>query len=160
MRDPLHPTDQRTGVGRRLLLGGSASAVVTGLLGAWREVAAQTPAVASAAGAGAGRPLAGRAPAIFIGHGSPMNAIETNDYTRALAHWGREIGQPRAILVVSAHWLTQREVMVSLAEQPETIHDFGGFPPRLQAMQYPAPGAPAVARRAAATLVPQKVGLV
>lgn len=87
-----------------------------------------------------------------------MNAIETNDYTRALGQWGRDIGRPRAILVVSAHWLTQREVRVSVAEQPETMHDFGGFPPRLHAMQYPAPGAPEVARRAAASLVPQRVG--
>ncbi|MEY4748731.1 MAG: dioxygenase extradiol [Pseudomonadota bacterium] len=143
---------------RRLLLGGSASAALTGLFGAWREVAAQVPA-ASASGSGAAKPLAGRAPSLFVGHGSPMNAIETNDYTRALTALGLAIGRPRAILVVSAHWLTQREVQVSLAEQPETMHDFGGFPPRLHAVQYRAPGAPAVARRAAAGLVPQRVGL-
>jgi 4,5-DOPA dioxygenase extradiol len=149
---------------RRLLLAGSASAAVTGLLGAWREVAAQPPAngaatAASATGTHAIKPLSGRAPSLFIGHGSPMNAIESNDYTRTLNALGQGIGRPRAILVVSAHWLTQREVQVSLAEQPETMHDFGGFPARLHAMQYRAPGAPAVARRAAAALVPQRVGL-
>jgi 4,5-DOPA dioxygenase extradiol len=88
-----------------------------------------------------------------------MNAIETNNFTSTLQQWGRDLGVPQAILVVSAHWLTQREVQVSLAERPATMHDFGGFPPRLHAMQYPAPGAPAVARRAAASLVPQRVGL-
>jgi 4,5-DOPA dioxygenase extradiol len=145
---------------RRLLLAGSASAAITGLLGAWREVAAQIPAAGSAsASAGAARLLTGRAPSLFIGHGSPMNAIESNDYTRTLNALGRGIGRPQAILVISAHWLTQHEVQVSLAEQPETMHDFGGFPAKLHAMQYHAPGAPTVARRAAAALVPQRVGL-
>jgi 4,5-DOPA dioxygenase extradiol len=141
---------------RRLLLGGTALAAAAGLL-AWCRSAAAGPAEAGTQpGTQTG---VGRAPSLFIGHGSPMNAIETNDYTRALHALGLAIGRPKAILVVSAHWLTQREVFVSLAEQPETMHDFGGFPPRLHAVQYPAPGAPAVARRAAAGLVPQRVGV-
>jgi 4,5-DOPA dioxygenase extradiol len=146
-----HPADPPSSTRRRIVLAGSGLSVAAGLLGACRA--------AAAAGGDGRQRLAGRAPAIFVGHGSPMNAIESNDYTRTLQQWGRDIGVPRAILVVSAHWLTQREVRVSIAEQPETIHDFGGFPPRLHAMQYPAPGAPEVARRAAASLGPQRVGL-
>jgi len=89
-----------------------------------------------------------RMPTIFVAHGSPMNAIENNDFTRALQQWGQEIGRPVAILVVSAHWLTPNEIKVAVQLRPETVHDFGGFPQALFDMQYPATGSPEFAKQA------------
>ena len=86
-------------------------------------------------------------PSIFIGHGSPMNAIQDNAFTRRLRLWGQEIGRPRAILMVSAHWLTPGSTSVAVVRKPETIHDFGGFTRALSEMQYPAPGAPDIAQQ-------------
>jgi 4,5-DOPA dioxygenase extradiol len=94
-------------------------------------------------------------PSIFVGHGSPMNAVETNEFTRTLQQWGQDIGRPSAILVVSAHWLTKNETKVAIQAHPKTIHDFGGFPQSLFDMQYPAPGSPEFAKLAASTLVAQ-----
>jgi 4,5-DOPA dioxygenase extradiol len=85
-------------------------------------------------------------PALFIGHGSPMNMIEDNAFTRSLVRLGRELPRPQAILVVSAHWLTEG-VFVTCAAQPEMIYDFYGFPEELYRVRYPAPGAPEVAQR-------------
>lgn len=90
----------------------------------------------------------GRMPSLFIGHGSPMNALDDNAFTRTLQQLGREIGRPAAILVVSAHWLTPGQTRIGMQTRPPTLHDFGGFPQVLSDMQYPAPGAPAVARQA------------
>src|SRR4051794_24159947 len=99
-----------------------------------------------------GLPLGPRMPAIFVGHGSPTNALEDNLFTRALAKIGNDFTEaPRAILVVSAHWLTAG-ISVQASERPETIHDFGGFPDELYRIQYPAPGAPDHARATAAIL--------
>ena len=138
---------------RRVLLAGGAITAVGGLAGWWRTLGATVDREPAD-----GRPLLrGRAPAIFVGHGSPMNALQDNDFTRSLRAWGRAIGQPRAILVVSAHWLSERQVQVSVTDHPETIHDFGGFPPALHRARYPAPGAPAAAERAALRLAPQRV---
>lgn len=87
-------------------------------------------------------------PVLFIGHGSPMNAIESNNFTRVLQRLGEEIPRPRAICVVSAHWVT-RGSQVLVSEWPRTIHDFYGFPKPLYEVQYPAPGAPEEAKRLA-----------
>jgi 4,5-DOPA dioxygenase extradiol len=88
-----------------------------------------------------------RMPALFIGHGNPMNAITDNPYRDAWLALGKVLPHPHAILCVSAHWQT-RGTQVCVAEQPEAIHDFGGFPAALFAQQYPAPGAPEYAKMA------------
>ena len=98
-----------------------------------------------------------RMPVIFIGHGSPMNAIQENEFTRRLAKWGSELPKPAAILSVSAHWLTPGATGVGVQSRPETIHDFGGFPAALQEMQYPALGSPSLAREAASAVRATKV---
>jgi 4,5-DOPA dioxygenase extradiol len=154
----LKPGDERMSSGRRVVLAGGALALGNGLPALVRSAAAAQPGDVPAPD---GRPLTkGRAPSIFIGHGSPMNAVQDNTFTRMLRDWGGELGRPRAILMVSAHWLTDGGTQVSLAEQPATIHDFGGFPPELYAQRYPAPGAPGVARAAAQRLAPRAFGLV
>ena len=96
-----------------------------------------------------------RMPSIFVGHGSPMNAVQTNEFTRTLEQWGKKIGRPTAILVVSAHWLTRNETKVAVQARPKTLHDFGGFPQSLFDMQYPAPGSPEFGQLAATALVAQ-----
>lgn len=84
-------------------------------------------------------------PVLFLGHGSPMNAIEENEFVKGFRNVSSEIETPKAILVVSAHWQT-RGTKVTAMEQPPTIHDFGGFPKALYEVQYPAPGSPALAK--------------
>jgi len=93
-------------------------------------------------------PAGGTLPALFIGHGSPMNALEDNAYTRGWRDVAQAMPRPKAILCVSAHWET-RGVAVCDSAQPETIHDFYGFPQALFDVRYPAPGDPALARRVA-----------
>jgi 4,5-DOPA dioxygenase extradiol len=97
-------------------------------------------------------------PAIFFGHGNPMNAVASNGYTEAWGRMGQETPRPKAILSISAHWFVP-ETGVTISTAPKTIHDFGGFPPELYQVQYPAPGDPALARRVQKLLSPLDVTL-
>lgn len=95
-------------------------------------------------------------PALFIGHGSPMLAIEPGVYTEGWAQLARQLPRPRAIVAISAHWFTQG-IGVTAMSAPRTIHDFYGFPPALYELRYGAPGDPALAERLATLLAPAAV---
>lgn len=97
-------------------------------------------------------------PVLFLGHGSPMNAIEENDFVRGFRDAGARLPKPRAILCISAHWETNG-TFVTAMEHPPTIHDFGGFPPALYEVQYPAPGDPALAKETSELVKKTQVGL-
>ena len=99
-----------------------------------------------------------RLPALFIGHGNPMNALEHNSSTDRWRELGASVPPPRAVLCISAHWYV-RSTMVTAMASPPTIHDFGGFPPELYEVQYRAPGSPALAVELAEALSPFDVGL-
>jgi 4,5-DOPA dioxygenase extradiol len=103
-----------------------------------------------------------RMPVLFLGHGSPMNAIEDNEYRRKWQALGAEFGvtrpRPQLVLCISAHWLTTGWHLTAM-DKPRTIHDFGGFPQALFEQQYPAPGAPEVARELGEGIAQPAVGL-
>jgi 4,5-DOPA dioxygenase extradiol len=95
-------------------------------------------------------------PAVFFGHGNPMNALLDNPYTRGWAAIGEELPRPSAVLSVSAHWYISGTSVTAMTA-PRTIHDFGGFPPELHRVEYPAPGDPALADRVRSLLAPISV---
>src|SRR6478735_3476084 len=97
-------------------------------------------------------------PAIFFGHGNPMNAIGQNAYTAGWSRVGQTMSRPKAILSISAHWYVPG-TGVTITTAPRTIHDFGGFPPALHRVEYPAPGDPALARSVQQLLAPLDVEL-
>ena len=99
-----------------------------------------------------------KTPVLFIGHGSPLNAIENNEFSRAWAQVGKSMPKPKAILCISAHWETAG-THVTTMEHPKTIHDFYGFPQALYQVKYPAPGSPDLARLAQKTVLKAQVRL-
>jgi 4,5-DOPA dioxygenase extradiol len=97
-------------------------------------------------------------PVLFIGHGSPMNATEDNEFSKGWKDIGKTLPKPNAILCISAHWET-RGTFVTAMEKPKTIHDFGGFPKELFEVQYPAQGSPELAKEAKSIITKTEVGL-
>ena len=97
-------------------------------------------------------------PVLFIGHGSPMNGIESNEFSNYWVELGKEIPRPEAVVCISAHWLT-RGTFVTAMQNPKTIHDFGGFPRELYEVNYPAPGNPKLAGEISNTVQSTSVGL-
>ena len=99
-----------------------------------------------------------RMPVLFVGHGSPMNAIEDNEFSETWENLGKTLLRPKAILCISAHWET-KGTFVTAVPKPQTIHDFGGFPKALFDVQYPAPGSPELANETKRTITKTVVGL-
>lgn len=97
-------------------------------------------------------------PVLFLGHGSPMNAIEENEFVTGFRNIGKSISKPNAILCISAHWET-KGTFVTAMEKPKTIHDFGGFPQALFDVQYPAPGSPELAKETKSIIKKTTIGL-
>ncbi len=103
-------------------------------------------------------PATEKMPVLFLGHGSPMNAIEENDYVRGFRTIAKTLPKVKAVVCVSAHWYT-KGTMVTAMPKPKTIHDFGGFPEALYKVQYPAPGDPELAKQTKELIKKTNVGL-
>ena len=99
-----------------------------------------------------------RMPVLFVGHGSPMNAIEENEFVQGWRNLGKTLPHPKAILCVSAHWETLGTYVTAMPK-PKTIHDFGGFPKALYEVEYPAPGSPELANETKDTITKTSIGL-
>jgi 4,5-DOPA dioxygenase extradiol len=97
-------------------------------------------------------------PVLFLGHGSPMNAIEENDFVTGFRTIGKQIPKPDAIVCISAHWETEGSFVTAM-ENPRTIHDFGGFPKALYEINYPAPGSPELAKKMKRLIKKADIGL-
>src|SRR5438034_730990 len=95
-----------------------------------------------------------RMPALFVGHGSPMNAVEENAWTAAWRDIGGAIPRPKAILMISAHWITRGGLLVTASAHPPMTYDMSGFPAELYEITYPAPGDPQLAEEIATTIGP------
>jgi len=103
-------------------------------------------------------PLAAQMPVLSLGHGSPMNAIEENEFVQGFRRISQQIEKPKAVLCISAHWETKGS-MVTAMDFPKTIHDFGGFPRKLFEVQYPAPGSPELAEETQQLVSKTEIGL-
>ena len=99
-----------------------------------------------------------RMPVLFVGHGSPMNAIEDNEFSKSWENMGKTLPKPRAILCISAHWETKGTYITAM-KNPKTIHDFGGFPRQLFEVEYPAPGDPELAAETKNKITKTEAGL-
>ena len=97
-------------------------------------------------------------PVLFVGHGSPMNGIEDNEFSRTWAKLGKDIPKPKAVLVISAHWLT-KGTHITAMDNPKTIHDFGGFPKELYEIEYPAKGDSALAKATSQLITSTTLGM-
>ncbi len=125
------------------LMGGTLAISATGVLDQLMSTFAETDT---------------KMPVLFVGHGSPMNGIQDNEFSQYWKKLASEIEKPKAVLCVSAHWLT-RGTHITAMEKPQTIHDFGGFPQELFNVQYPAPGDPKLAEETAKLITSTTVGL-
>jgi 4,5-DOPA dioxygenase extradiol len=151
--DPARTLDRR-----RFLSAAIGIAAAVPFIGEIRHAAASTETTQGAPAMSPEKPLPGRMPVLFIGHGSPMNAIEDNEWSRQFRSLATSLPRPRTVLSISAHWFVPGTFLTG-NERPKTIHDFGGFPQALFDMQYPAPGDVELAKRVVDLLGPERASI-